>query len=617
MEYMDAINILKDIVKNGFKHKHYDRTVKKAKEYKTIITGEGIEEYLRKFPRRETDEELKQRLELTVNVTETVCGNLIDPQEKVSRSNSIERTFLYIDNNKAKKDELERILNSFYDGGKSVDDYMADMWIKLNALDPNTFVVIDWKENSNGERIKPYPVEYPAESVYHYSKTNNSLNWVVVHRDETSFDPEMYILYSPNFTVLFTRKLDNLGWTHEADIEFYKEFPLTSFQGTTAVVRDKMDVYWDVMIPPPHNLGEVPGFFVGYVLDLYTKQTYLSSIHKAMPILKKIIKANSELDLTMALHAFPQKVQYTAPCNHCSGGKTIEGTVCSECNGTGLDTKEIHSTAMDIMKVPRPRDKEDMFPLAEMIHYVPNDVRLLKFQDEYIDKLTRKCKEAVYNSEVFSRKDVAETAYGKNVDLQNVYDALWSMAKSYAYIQNFIVKTIAKITALDDGLIYKITFRKDFKMKSLTDLYNDLAIVGTSNSDEFVKKAIEDDIAQVLYEDDQRQLLKYNTQNYFFPFNGKTKKEIEVIVTNPSMTSEKIRILWSNFSWLFDEIEMEFAEKSIDFYQMPRLEQKKALDAKVEEILKTIEKPEIYVGEDLLGTQTQAGRPTAETPEAR
>jgi hypothetical protein len=606
MEQLDAINILKDIVKSGFRHKYYDRTVREAKEYKTIITGEGIEDYMKKFPRRETDDEFKQRAELTVNITETVCGNLIDPQEKVSRSNSIEKTFLYIDNSEEKKKQLDQIIDTFYEGKMSVEDYLSDRWIKLNALDPNSFVAIDWKTNSQGERIKPYPVEYSSESVVHYSKTNSELNWVVLHRDETSFDPEMYILYAPNFTIVFARKTEDLSWAHEADIVFYKEFPLSDFQGVAATVRDKVDVYWDVITPPPHNVGHIPGFFVGYLKSMATGETYVSNIHKAMPILKKIIKANSEMDLTMALHAFPQKVQYVPRCNSCSGsGKSREGTVCGECNGSGVDSKEVHQSAMDVQKIPMPRDREDMVDLSQMIHYVPQDVALLRFQDDYIEKLTRKCKEAVYNSEVFSRKDVAETAYGKNVDLQNVYDALWSMAKAFAYTQTFIVNTIAKIASLESALIYKVTFRKDFKMKSLTDLYSDLELIGRSNADEFVKKAVEDDIAQVLYEDDPRELLKYETQKYFFPFNGKTKKEIEIIVNNPAMINEKIKVLWSNFSWIFDEVEMEYTKQSVDFYQMPRAKQKEAIEKKVDDIIKTLEKTDIYVGEDLLTTQEE------------
>lgn len=604
MEIQDAINITKDIIQNGMKHKHYHHTVKRAKEYRAIITGEGIEDYMEKFPRRETESEFKQRVDLTVNITETVAGNNIDPQKKIARSNSIERQFFYVDQDagRTKKKELENLLENFWEGSRGIEDYMSENWIDLNNIDPNSVIVVDWKTNIDGQRIKPYPVEYPASQVYHFSKKDGELEWICLHRDETEFDPEMYLTYTKDFTILFTRKQNQIVWNYDADIKYYKEFPIDDFNGQVAVMKDK-ETYWDVHVPQPHNIGVVPACFVGFVRDLSNRQTYLSFIHKAMPILKKIVKGNSELDLTMALHAFPQKIQYTDPCGDCQGnGKLRDGTVCGNCGGSGTDPKKVHTTALDVLEIPTPRDKEDIVDLGKMVHYVKGDVELLKFQEQYIEKLTKKCKEAVYNSEVFSRGNVAETAYAKNVDLQHVYDALWGMAKAYSRTQNFIVHVISKAADLNEGLVYRMTFRKDFKMKSLTDLYNDLKIVGDSNADEFVKKGIEQDIAKILYEDEPIQMLKYETQNFFFPFNGKNKKEIEIIATNPSLANEKTRVLWANFSWIFEQLEIEYADKNKSFYKIDRKKQKEEIDRKVNEIISQInQNKEVNVGADLSG----------------
>jgi hypothetical protein len=618
MTQQDAVNLLSDIIRGSLRHKWYDRTTKLAKKYKTFITGDNIESYMKKFPRRETQVEFEQRVSLTVNITPTVCGNLIDPQRKVSRSNSIERTFVFTDNDDKKHTELQGIISKFWDK-KSVEEYMSNVWIEYNNIDPNAFCVIDWKYNSDGSRIRPYPVEYPSDSVYHYNKKAGELEWICVHREERdkSFDPEMYILYTKMFTIVFTKHKENITWNHDADIVFYQELPVKDINGPVATFRQSKDVYWNVNAPEPHNLGYIPGCFFGYNRDPFTRgETYLSTIDKAFPLLEKIVKSNSELDFTMLLHAFQQKLQYVPPCVHCNGtGRSRDGKVCEVCEGTGENPEQIHKSALDIVTVKRPRDlsREEMIPLKDMIHYVQLDTRLLKFQDEYVDKLTKRCKEAVYNSEVFSRKDVAETATGKNVDLQNVYDALWGLAVSFAHTQTFVVNTIADICDLNKALFYKISFRKDFKMKSLTDLYLDLATVGTSQADEFVKKAIEDDIAQVLYEGDPRQLLKYETTNYFFPFNGKTKKEIEIIITNPQLIREETRILWSNFSYIFDELELEFAEQQTDFYMLNRRAQKQAIDKKVKEILKAIPKPEINVGETVFGDEQPKQQPESET----
>lgn len=595
MTIEDGILVLKDIIQKQLRHKNYDRTVKLAGEYKAFITGDGIEDFLLQFKRREDEIAFKQRKDITVHINETICANLIDPQFKLPRSNSMERTLFYSEPDNNKLDELTSIISQFCSRDNerlSVEDFMANKWISYNNIDPNTFVSIDWHTNKNGERIKPYPVEYFSENVLHMNRKNGKLKWVCVYRPEDGHDAEKYLLFAENFTLIFERKKEFEWPEMKADILFYKEFPLQDFEGPVAVLKNRDDFY-DIYVPKPHELGFVPGFFVGFIEDLNTNASYLGMLHKAVPILRKIVKVNSELDISMSFHAFPQKIQYAPPCPECNGSRrVVSGEVCTHCKGAGTDPKSTATTGQDIVEVPRPRDKEDFIDLSKLVYYVPNDVRSLKFLDEFIDKYTKKCKEAVYNSEVFSRKDVAETAYSKDVDLQNVYDALWPMAKAYASKYNFIVEAIAQITQLNKNLVHHLSFRKDFKMKSLSQLYEDLRTVGTSQAEEFVKAGIEEDIAQIQYEDDPRAYLKYKTMRHFFPFSGKTKDEIKLIMALPKAAKEEVRVLYANFSYIFDDLEMEFQKKNIDFYRIPREEQHKAVSEKVKSIIAEIKAQE-------------------------
>ena len=586
-----AVNLVKDIIQNAYRHKSYNRTVELAKEYKACITGDGIDDYLQRVKIREDEETFALRKDITVNITETLTSLVIDPQYKLPRSNSIERRLFYKDDDVEKLKAFTEIKNKFYEGNRSVEDYMSSSWIELNNLDPNTFIVLDWLTNTNKQRIQPYPVEYPSDQVYHFNKKNGVLEWICLHREEEGADPEMYLLYGKEFTVVFTKKreLDYKWKNNKADIIYYQEFPVEDFHSPVAVMKNSDD-YYDIYILKPHNLGYVPGLFAGYVTDLRTRRTYVSPIHKGQPILKKIIKLNSEFDITLSKHAFQQKIQYGSPCPNCHGnGKTLAGLVCKECQGTGNNPKEKHESGMDTLVIPRPRDANDLFDLSKLIHYVPADVRIPKFQYDTLQNEMRRHKEAVYNSNVFSTKEFTETAYSKNVDLQNVYDALWPMAQAYARAFNFIIGAIAKITDLDKNLIHNLSFRKDFKMKSLSDLYQDLSTVGTSNADEFVKKDIENDIAQIMYEDDERALKKYYTMRHFFPFNGKTKDEIKQIITSPRLCTERVKVLYANYSYIFDELELEFGKKGVDFYYMSIDKQKKALDKKVETMIDEIE----------------------------
>ena len=58
------------------------------------------------------------------------------------------------------------------------------------------------------------------------------------------------------------------------------------------------------------NLEFIPAFRVGYLRDDATDgRTFVSPIDSAIPYFRKSLKAVSELDLSITLHTFPQKIQ--------------------------------------------------------------------------------------------------------------------------------------------------------------------------------------------------------------------------------------------------------------------------------------------------------------------
>jgi hypothetical protein len=83
--------------------------------------------------------------------------------------------------------------------------------------------------------------------------------------------------------------------------------------------------------------------------------------------------------------------------------------------------------------------------------------------DGYVEKLSKRALQMVYNSEIYSREQIAETATGRNIDMQAVYDTLYPLVKAMAKDWEFMVTTIADITDLSIPTI-SFTFSKDFKL---------------------------------------------------------------------------------------------------------------------------------------------------------
>lgn len=613
-----AGELLIDVIYNNRQHRDYKRVTDMAEKLMALVTGEDMEPLMKQFKRRESKDEFQQRVLITQNITSTVCQNIKKPARKVPRSNAAQRILAYDDDEEKKKlREIERILKRFW-GNVSLEKYLNERWVDLNYTDPNSFIVVEWKDFDNKkEKAKPYPFHVNSKDAIYFKYEDNILQFLITKhylRDAAggiievqSTDTgkgkeakqkirtlEKFTMYCKDFTIVLTELPNDQKIGRTDDMVFKaKDNAVIQIAGR----------YFKLTLPQPHNLGFVPAARVGFQYDEYTEaRTCVSPINEAVPILMKMVKANSELDLTMALHAFPQKIQYYEDCPNpeCYKGKIANSEeVCPVCNGEGFD---VVSSTQEVIKLRLPRNREDLPPLENFIKYIYPPVDLVEFQDKYIARLTAWCKEAVYNTDIFSRKEIADTATGKNIDLQNVYDALYPFAEAYASTWEFFVMAISKITETDKGLYYNFIFQKDFKMKSLTDLLNDLKIIHDSNADSFAKEAVQDDIARILYTDNELGYLRYKTMNAHFPYKGKTKQEIIAIINNLPVTDE-IRILWENFTVIFNEIERKeiTSTKKTMFYEMTYEKQWEIINKIVQRIKDKREQnnkmPELNVGE--------------------
>ena len=556
---------------------------------------------MRRFDRREDDDLFEQRKRITQHITKTVSQNVADVFYKIPRSNSVQRFIGYQNNDIVRLNQINTKLSKFW-GKQSLDDYMNTRWIELNFIDPNAFIVLEWGNfDSSTERASPYPYEVYSENAIMYEYDKNVLQYLVSLESKQEWVDDgygnwqllaktIYTIYGQNQTVQFVQVLDKKEQT-----AIRKVFGQTKDLVKSGYFRKSLhsEEYYIIKDFPAHNLGFVPADMVGVKQNMATDgRTYVSPLDKGIPILMKMVKANSEFDLSMALHCFPQKIQFMPRCHEidCNNGTLLDGSICGTCGGTGF---EVIKSAQEMITIAMPKVKEDMITLSNLVHYDYPPTDLVKFQKEYVESLTYQVKESIFNTEIFSRQQVAETATGKNISLQNVYDALYPVANVYSKMWSFLVHTIASITDLDEGLIAFYTFSKDFKLKTQTELYYDLKAVGDARASEFIKGAIEDDIAGIIYSESERELLKYNVRKSWYPFNGKTPEQIAAIIATTDLVPYETKVFWANFGYIFDVVDLEQSAKGLDFFYLQRDKQWELLEAKVKEIIVKIDETKI------------------------
>jgi hypothetical protein len=548
-----ALSYLENIVKSEATLKHYKRRVELAKEYYDYYTGK-LDDRLKKIISRESDIEFNQRKDLTNHVSKAILNSAKLPFLKAARKQPLVRK---IDFETQNAETRRKELNDFiakYNGDKSLDQFMEQMIVEYNFIDPNAFQIVEFQPNTELEKAKPYPFIATSDQVVDYNYINGIIEYVIVRlsikfiEKDKEKDGYKYTLYQGAQTIVF----EQVGIDYiEEGADFFTD-ELKKFKISTFDVQTDGD---------PELMPAAIQF--GYIQDPETQyETYLSIFDCALPYLRKTLKTNSELDQSMAMMAFPQRYRYVPNCTAqgCNRGQLPDGKDCPACGGTGK--AKTHKGSQDIQEFNLPKDPLEIMDLAKLAYDHSPNIELLKFQDEYIKGLKIDIHKTIFNSDVFTTPTVTQTATESIIEVDNMNDTLYSFCRRYSQIWQFNVYFIGVFTdnvkASKDGsdIIIQHKFPNDLKLKSLTDLMSDLKAAYDSKASVSTISAIEDDINEILYSDRPDELKKIKIQQNFNPFKGYTPDDIRYFFAS-GLTTKFNQILYSNYANIWLDLEKE------------------------------------------------------------
>lgn len=586
--------ILNQTIIGDLRHRDYEKVTKLAEEYTKMVTGENIDTLLKRFTPRENEEAFKQRVQLSQLTTPDICNSITIPLYKIGRAHanySVNwKSATDVEKNKS---ELNDLLNKFY-GDESVDNYLANRLPELDATDPNSFIVVEYKEEvdptDSSTKANPYPFEVNSTEAINYRYINNELQFLIVLLTFTESDGKGKEIQLKKYTQYLENEAVVATQIQKENVDAFKaKNPKTEIFMTMPEDAKNSDYYGVEVFE--HKAGRIPARRVGTRRDKTTRwRTCVPMMHPAYSYLKKSIKTVSEFDLTNCLHVFQKLVQYDEVCPGnvqkkitCSHGKQADGkTDCTECEGTGWKN---HKSSSDIVRVRLPKDPTNLAPLNNYMAYFAPQMELLKFQKEFgLYELKQLSIKAVYASDIYVSDSIAKTATEKNIDLDSVYDTLKSFADNWSAMRVHITYCTASIRDIDKDLTVVHKFPNDFKMETLDMLLDYLQKINTSGAPPFIKRGIVQKISEKIFRDKPLELLAQEVKERFFPFNGKSIDEINNIMLN-DLTTMYNMILYANFETIFQELEDENNTEEVNFYGMEKTLQKEKLKAKVDALM--------------------------------
>lgn len=577
------IDIILDVIgrkdKPAVRHQHYERVVKLAELYRKLATGENLDDLLQQIVTRESDEAFAQRVKITKHVCPSILASTRLFFQKVSRSRPLKNELIPKETGTADSMEALSAVINRYTAEKSLDQFLEEVKVALNYIDPNAWLITEFVTSDDGV-VAPYTwIAYSQQAVDFSYDDNGNLQYLVVMQDYNEKEKK-YFGYFGEMAMTFT-PLEDVAFT----IPEWKISEVV-YDGEYIQVYRKGDTFFRI---DEYEMGAsvVPAIRPGYIYDDVTnRETYVSVFHMTVPLLEKTLKVNSELDFSMAAMAFPQRFAYVPNCtdpNCVKGTNQTTNQPCSVCGGTGK--QKVHTTAMDTVEVALPDNKEEMYDLEKMLAYKSPPIDLLKFDDDYLDKLKVSVHKTMFNADLFTRTQVSETATEKNLERDNLDDTLYPFARRYQQVRIFITELIAEYMKAP---LYEVAFVMPtrFNLRTLGELMSDLQIAKNAGASQTTLAAIEDDINSILYADRPEELKRIQVKQFFNPFRGNTTEQAAVVIAN-NRTTKYNAILYSNLESIFSELEAENYKPWL--YDMEYALIKQKLDVKVAEYIARIE----------------------------
>ncbi len=558
---------LRRIIKDNVRHKDYKHVCDLADKYYKMVSGDGVTDLLRRIVSRETEEEFAQRKILTESVIPPTLSSTKLMFQRVARKKPKVRKIDWdTDNTEQKKAELEEVIK-VYNGDASLERFLEYAFVDYNYLDPNAFLITEFDEfDSTKEKAKPYPFIATSEQAIMFEYKNNILQYLVVRL------PIKYLKGD--------KETDGLKYTMYLGEDTIQ---LTEAEAGDITIHDKKYVYSEFK----PKAKKVPARRFGYKKDPSTHgRTFISVFHEVLAYLNKMLKIDSELDISISMTAFPQRFRYVSPCPDCNKGKRLDGTTCGTCGGTGKEP--VHSSTMDIQVFDLPRSPEEMYDLEKLSVTKMPPIELLEFMDKYINNLRASVYLLMFNKELVSRHELMNTATEVELTEDNVNDTLKPFATNYSVMWESTVEDIATFVDMGDKLILQHQYPDDFKLKSQSAMMRDLKEAKDAGAATSTISAIEDDINELIYADRPEELKIIRIKNDFNPFRGYPEENVRLIISQ-NLTTEYNAVLWSNLEAIFNELEREnkdwIYDKADDVI-------KSMVDEKVEKYRSELTKPQ-------------------------
>lgn len=555
---LDYISIFQKVIDRKKPHINYDNVIKEAKLYKSFYTGEDQKEILLSYRKSENKDQQEQRERITICRTKHICRKIENVYDELK---VLDKASVNITNDIDKK--IEQRLYEL-----NIENLSFELVKYWNMIDPNSFIVFGTNEYNDIE----FKV-IPSNMVYDYYINSGQLKFLIIkiQREVNGNKYEDFRLY------------------HEKGIIDFKE----GKNEDSEIVKTSEKSY--IVKRFTHN--HIYAFQIGWKKNPKTEfKTCSSLIEGASELFKSLIWEGSELDTTKACHGIVKTFAFASKCTNsveiegttyeCTDGKT--GLVnCNKCNGSAMN---IHTSSQDIVYFPMPFQGQEMtVSLDKMIHTEHVSPEILNLRKADIKELENEIVKTSFNSNFTSKSDVAKTATENMIDLKGMYSALGSLGKQVSECFIWMAKCVADSMGVPNVQVNH-GYALNLKLEDMDALIQQRESAVSAGVPMEVINVIDFAIMKKQHVDNPDYLNEFSIWQQFRPLSGMSESERVSLITSME-DLHPTRVLYLYFNQIKKTVLTESKtdkEGNNSFYKLEYLEQKKLIDAAVQNLISTL-----------------------------
>lgn len=604
MNEQQLIDLLIENIAFSLRHEHYSRTIEVRQFTYSTTTGKDQDAQVQRYRRFEDDDLKEQRIRLYNSPTPGPIASLRNHFQNLATIEGIRETWEVSD-----EDALTALKKSFYNfmPGESLNDWLNRVLEHYNCTDPNAWIIFERYDTRNEEgkiiENNVWPFIVPCADALNYSYEYGRLQWLLCRtsameryvKDGSAYVKvlENYYLYFPG-GIVRAREVGEKTVQEEGEILIPIEtYPiegqysvLPNYAGPTPIYVGAPKVRSFYVKTIQNGTTEVPAIVAGAYMDEMTEQeTRVGWFQAGEAIINDLIKLKSALDVTLTVHTYPRRWEFTKPCRYTSTeGECVSGWIndvrdeehrCPACGGSGKAPN--FTTEQSVLQMILPDDPNLIHELSKLSFTEPIDITLPELLQTLIEKKETAFIRTVFMSDPHQKPDgagdmtafeVAKLHEGVEKKLK-VFCRHYSKVWELAYRIGMQYREIS-YTSVDHS------FPEDLQIDTLDELIARFGAAKEKGVGYEVLAAIRRRIQQKTYEGSPAMQKRIDTRYRWLPFDDKSEVETAMILAARSPLDDA-RVLWENHREIFFEIEQE----NPLFSEMTYEKQKGIITAKV------------------------------------